>query len=165
MDTYYHAKRKGICSCGNKPVFATKNRTLSSSCSCGEEFSLVIPIVKRYDEELEKAKKNLNESAEAVLKLKLDFLFGYTKKQDDLSTLRDDYLKAKRECQDLSAKIEQLTAVPDRTRTMKVMREATKDALNCEKFKLLQTMSVRSGVPFSIEDMEMLEKKRVSIQK
>ena len=164
MESYYAAKRKGICNCGNKAAFSTKNRTLSSSCTCGEEFSLLIPIVKRYDEELEKAKLKLNDSAEAVLKLKLDFIFGYTKKQDDLSTLRDAYLKSKRECQDLSAKIEQLTAVPDHGRTLKVMKEATKEPLNCERFQLLQKMSVRSTVPFCIEDMEMIEKKTVSIQ-
>ena len=164
MQQYYAAKQKATCSCGNTPKFQTKGRVLTSSCLCGEEIKVEIPRVRKYDDELEIAKRELDAAATAVLTLKFDFLFGYTKQQDELGDRRDAYLKAKRKFQDLSAKIDQLTEIPD-NKVLKLMREASKEPLNCERFKLLQTLKCISNVPFSIEDMEMIEKKNVLITK
>lgn len=164
MKAYYTAKQKAKCSCGNVPRFETKGRALTSSCLCGEEFHLEIPRVRKYDDELAKARRELDLAATAVLTLKFDFLFGYTKAQDELGDRRDAYLSAKRKFQDLSAKIDQLTEIPDH-KTLKLMRDASKEPLTCDRFKLLQTLQCVSKIPFSIEDMEMIEKKNVLITK
>jgi hypothetical protein len=156
MQGYYAAKKKGTCACGNKPIFRSTGRVLSSSCPCGEEVKLDIPLVRRYDVELEKAKVELNNAAEEVLTVKFDFLFGYSPQQDALGDKKDAYLKAKRRFQDLSAKVDQLTMPEDQSKTLRLMKDSTKDKLTCERFRILQSLECRSRIPF--EDMEMIEK-------
>jgi len=164
MEAYYASKKKGTCKCGNSPRFETRGRVLRSTCPCGEEFTLEIPRVKKFDVEMEKARRVLDKAATDVLTLKFDFLFGYTKEQDELGDKRDAYLKAKRAFQDLSANIDQLTEMPDH-KVLKLMRDASKEPLTCERFRLLQSLRCNTKVPFAIEDMEMIEKKTVLITK